>query len=71
MDFFTHYRKIKDRKQKRNLRKKIIESCMIEPSTFYSWIYRKSVTPLSRVKIAEIMQKKVSELFPEVETSSN
>ncbi len=64
MDFIPYYQNISDKSEKRKLRNKIIEVCKIQHSTFYAWLHRKSIPLLSQEKIAEILQKSQSELFP-------
>lgn len=68
-DFYELYNEL-DRQEKRKLRKEIVKTCMIEFPTFYSWMRRKKVSQLAMLKIAEIMDTDVFELFPEsIETN--
>lgn len=57
MDFINYYQSIKDRKQKRDIRNLIIESCKIQFSTFYSWMSRKRIPPLAQEKINEVINQ--------------
>lgn len=70
MNFFEYYQSLPDLKTKRQFRKKIIEACKIEHSTFYTWIHRKIVPALAQSVISKIMNKPISELFPEHEAVS-
>ncbi len=63
--FFDYYKGISDVEEKRRLRKQVIENCEIEPTTFYSWLYRKKVPRLAQKVIAQILNKPQTELFPE------
>jgi hypothetical protein len=67
MDFYDYYKSLTDLQRKRILRKTIIEQCRIEPTSFYSWLQRRKVPKLPQTIIAEILQKPLSELFPETE----
>ena len=67
MTFIDYYQNLPDLKSKRQFRKKIIEVCRIEHSTFYTWIYRKIIPALAQKTIAEIMDKPQTELFPEID----
>ena len=62
-----YYQSLPNLKTKRQFRKKIIDACKIEHSTFYTWIYRKIIPALAQNVISEIMHKPTSELFPEHE----
>jgi len=70
MNFFDYYQTLPNLKTKRDFRKKIINACKIEHSTFYSWVYRKIIPALAQNVISEIMDKPISELFPEHEIVS-
>lgn len=64
MDFITFYKAISNKIEKRRLRSKIIEHCQIQPPTFYSWLLREKIPPLAQEKIALILEKSQTELFP-------
>ena len=64
MTFYEIYKRIESVEKKRAFRKKIINACMIEPGSFYTWITRKKVSPLAQLKIAEVLEKPIDELFP-------
>lgn len=65
MDFIETYKAIQSRKQRSKLRNEIITACYAETSTFYTWFKRKVFPLVAQEKIAQIMDKPVSELFPE------
>lgn len=64
MDFITYYQNISNKKEKQNLRNKVIERCKIQHSTFYAWIFRNKIPLLAQEKISEILGKDQLELFP-------
>lgn len=65
MHFIEFYNSISDTFIKRNIRKKIITECEIQPSTFYSWINKRKFPLPARQKISEIIGKPEKELFPD------
>ena len=66
MEFIAYYKK-KSKEEKRELRDKIIDACLIQPPTFYGWLFRGKVPPLAKKVIAELLKKEQKELFPEKE----
>lgn len=64
MNFKELYQTIPDKREKRKIRNKIIESTKVQHSTFYSWLFRNKIPLLAQEKIAEIMCKPQIELFP-------
>lgn len=65
MNFIDYYKSIKNIIERRDLRNKIMYECGAQLPTFYSWVRRKRFPKLVKQKIAEIVQKEESELFPE------
>jgi hypothetical protein len=71
INFFNYYSSIEEPLKRQQLRNKIISECKIQLPSFYSWIRRKKVPPLAQEKIANILEKPQSELFPETENEFN
>jgi len=67
MTFREYYKNLKDVKQKRAFRKKIMDATKTEPGTFYTWINRNNASELAKKVIAELLKKEQKELFPEKE----
>ncbi len=67
MDFFTYYRNIDNRIDKRIFRKHILLICEVESATFYTWLNRERVPALSRSVIAKFMKKDKKVLFAKQE----
>ncbi len=63
MDFYKYYRAL-SRKDKTELRNNILIIIEIEQSTFYAKLAKESFKKLEKEKIAELLKKTESELFP-------
>lgn len=64
MDFISLYKAIPNKLEKRKIRRAIVESCQIQPPTFYQWILRGKIPFLAQNEIAKIMDMPKIELFP-------
>jgi len=54
------------------LREKIMQECFINKATFYRWLNNpETIPPLAKIKIAEIFEKPIDELFPEMQTQKS
>lgn len=64
MTYFFKYYESLPQKERQVFRKRIIEFCMIEPPTWYSWM-RRRIIPKGYQKLISIeMKKPINELFP-------
>ncbi|MFN8255452.1 MAG: hypothetical protein U0W24_07170 [Bacteroidales bacterium] len=69
MNFIDFYQSLKDGKERKTLRNKIIDATYISYPTFFGWIRRKKIPLLAQEKISQILDIPKSELFPENESS--
>ena len=63
MEFLEYYESLQ--KEERQLtRKRLTKACIIEPSTWYSWIQKKAIPKPSQKLIALELGQDMNELFP-------
>ena len=63
MEFFKYYETLQ-KKEKQLARKRLTEACMIEPSTWYSWMIKKAIPKPSQKLIALELGQDMNVLFP-------
>lgn len=62
-DFFELYESMTI-EEKQKLRKRLINSCLIEPPTWYNWMRRRIIPKPLQKLISIEMEKPLEELFP-------
>ncbi len=62
-NLFDHYSSLPF-KEKRELRKRLVKACMIEPPTWYSWMKKRAIPKPSQKLIAIELGQDMNELFP-------